>query len=132
MGLLVNITKVSIPLVIDDAFNIFIKAAMPAALFGLGGILVRYKIHTEFLPVLCIAIIALLIKPYIGQYFSGFTELDENSMRAVVLTLGMAPGLNAFIFANMYNIGTKIAASSIIITTILSIISLSFWLSTLT
>ena len=132
LGLLVNITKVSIPLVIDDAFNIFIKAAMPAALFGLGGILVRYKIHTEFLPVLCIAIIALLIKPYIGQYFSGFTELDENSMRAVVLTLGMAPGLNAFIFANMYNIGTKIAASSIIITTILSIISLSFWLSTLT
>jgi len=132
LGLLINVTKVSIPLVIDDALNIFIKAAMPAALFGLGGILVRYKIHTEFIPVLSIATIALLIKPYTGQYFSEFIELNENSRRAVVLTLGMAPGLNAFIFANMYNTGTKIAASSIIITTILSIISLSFWLSTLT
>ena len=131
LGLLVNISDIFIPNVVNTSIELFVKAAIPAAIFGLGGVLARYKLRSDFLPIICITVIALLAKPYFGLYFSKIADLDENSIRAVVLTLGMAPGLNAFIFANMYNTGTRIATTSIIVSTALSIITLSYWLGKL-
>ena len=131
LGLLVNISDIFIPNVVNTSIELFVKAAIPAAIFGLGGVLARYKLRSDFLPIICITVIALLAKPYFGLYFSKIADLDKNSIRAVVLTLGMAPGLNAFIFANMYNTGTRIATTSIIVSTALSIITLSYWLGKL-
>ena len=131
LGVLVNVLEVIIPTTIDNAINIIIKAAIPTAIFGLGGVLARYKVNGDILPVLVIAFIALLMKPSLGFYLGEYNQLDKNSIRAVVLTAAMAPGLNAYIFANMYNTGTKIAATSVLFSTALSVFTLWYWLGAL-
>jgi hypothetical protein len=131
LGVLVNVLEVIIPTTIDNAVNIIIKAAIPTAIFGLGGVLARYKVNSDILPVLVIAFIALLMKPSLGFYLGEYNQLDKNSIRAVVLTAAMAPGLNAYIFANMYNTGTKIAATSVLFSTALSVFTLWYWLGAL-
>ena len=131
LGVLVNVLEVIIPTTIDNAVNIIIKAAIPTAIFGLGGVLARYKVNGDILPVLVIAFIALLMKPSLGFYLGEYNQLDKNSLRAVVLTAAMAPGLNAYIFANMYNTGTKIAATSVLFSTALSVFTLWYWLGAL-
>ena len=131
LGILVNVLEVIIPTTIDNAINIIIKAAIPTAIFGLGGVLARYKVNGDILPVLVIAFIALLMKPSLGFYLGEYNQLDKDSIRAVVLTAAMAPGLNAYIFANMYNTGTKIAATSVLFSTALSVFTLWYWLGAL-
>ena len=131
LGVLVNVLEVIIPTTIDNAVNIIIKAAIPTAIFGLGGVLARYKVNGDILPVLVIAFIVLLMKPSLGFYLGEYNQLDKDSIRAVVLTAAMAPGLNAYIFANMYNTGTKIAATSVLFSTALSVFTLWYWLGAL-
>ena len=131
LGVLVNVLEVIIPTTIDNAINIIIKAAIPTAIFGLGGVLARYKVNGDILPVLVIAFIVLLMKPSLGFYLGEYNQLDKDSIRAVVLTAAMAPGLNAYIFANMYNTGTKIAATAVLFSTALSVFTIWYWLSAL-
>jgi predicted permease len=40
----------------------------------------------------------------------------------------MAPGLNAYLFATLYKRGEAIAASTVIMATTLSVLTLSLWL----
>ena len=42
-GFIVNIFDISLPGVFTDALDLMIRAALPAALFGLGGVLYRYR-----------------------------------------------------------------------------------------
>jgi hypothetical protein len=54
--------------------------------------------------------------------------LDRDAFRSAVLTATMAPGVNAYIFANMYGAARRVAASSVLIATALSLITIWLWL----
>jgi malonate transporter len=45
-----------------------------------------------------------------------------------VLTAAMAPGVNAYIFAQMYGRAQRVAASAVLISTGLTIFTASLWL----
>ena len=55
-------------------------------------------------------------------------ELPEQTTRSIVLMAAVAPGLNAYLFASMYNRALGAAASSVLLTTALSVFSVSAWL----
>jgi malonate transporter and related proteins len=44
------------------------------------------------------------------------------------VTSAMAPGVNAFLFANMYGQARRVAASAVLLGTAVSIVTASFWL----
>ncbi|MDA1154925.1 MAG: AEC family transporter, partial [Proteobacteria bacterium] len=48
-----------------------------------------------------------------------------------MLTAAMAPGVNAYIFANMYGRARRVAASSVLLATGLSILTVWGWLAVL-
>ena len=54
-------------------------------------------------------------------------ELDLDA----VLTAAMAPGVNAYVFANMYGRAKRVAASSVLAATSLSVLTAWFWLGQL-
>jgi len=58
-------------------------------------------------------------------------ELPVGMVRSAVLTASMAPGVNTFIFATMYKRAEGINSSSVLVLTVLSILTASFWLSIL-
>ena len=43
----------------------------------------------------------------------------------------MAPGVNAYLFANMYGVAKRVAASSVLIATALSVLTIWGWISVL-
>ena len=51
--------------------------------------------------------------------------------RSAILTAAMAPGVNAYIFANMYGRARRVAASSVLIATALSVFTVWGWLAVL-
>ena len=128
LGLLVNISGLPLPGVLIEAVDMMVLAALPAALFGLGGVLVRYKPEGDMKTILMVCVISLAIHPTISWTAAKAFELDENALRSIVLTASMAPGVNTYIFANMYGAARRVAASSVLIATTASVFSVWLWL----
>lgn len=131
LGFIVNLSALPLPAVFDDALDLMVRAALPAALFGLGGVLVRYRPQGDLRLVLFVCAISLLIHPLITSSLGAALDLSVQATRSAVLTAAMAPGINSYIFANMYGVGRRVAASSVLIATALSILTAWLWLTVL-
>lgn len=131
LGFITNLTGIAIPGVLNDALNLMIQAAIPAALFGLGGILYRYRPEGDLRIVAYIAGVSLLLHPAITWGVGRASGLTTEQFRSAVLTATMAPGMNSYLFANMYGVAKRVAASSVLIVTATSILTIWLWLSVL-
>ncbi len=131
LGFVVNITAVAVPNVIIEAIDLMIRAALPTAIFGLGGILARYKIEGDVGPVLMICILMLVVQPTITWGLAQAQDLSTEAFRSVLLTSAMAPGMNAYMFANMYGVAKRAVASAVLISTALSVLTTWAWLAIL-
>ena len=132
LGFLVNLSGLAIPGSLNSAIEMISRAALPAALFGLGGVLVRYGLRNNIREVAMIAAIRLVVHPLIAlflahQVFGLATEITS----VIVLTAAMSPGVNVYVFANMYDRAKGTAASSILISTVLAVFSVSIWIKIL-
>lgn len=128
LGILVNILNIPVPGVAADAISLMARAALPAALFGLGGVLVRYRPEGDLKTIAMVCAISLVLHPLISWTAASALSLDRDAFRSVVLTATMAPGVNTYIFANMYGAARRVAASSVLIATGLSIVTVWLWL----
>ena len=127
-GFTLNLSSVEIPKIITDGFDLLARGALPAALFGLGGILVRYRPDGDLRVVFYVCVVSLIIHPSLVWITGHYFELTAKNLRSAVLTAAMAPGINAYIFASMYDSGKRVAASAVLIGTALTILTASFWL----
>ncbi|WCE65690.1 AEC family transporter [Sulfitobacter faviae] len=130
-GFAVNFSGLPIPGVVDDALSLIVRAALPAALFALGGVLLQYKPEGDMKAILMVCAIALLVHPALVWSFGTMLSLPQAGFRSGVLTAAMAPGFNAYIFANMYGRARRVAASSVLIATGSSILTVWLWLTVL-
>lgn len=131
LGLIVNLLDVSLPGPLSEAIALIARAALPAALFGLGGVLVQYRPQGDLRVALYVCVISLAIHPMITFALSSATYVSVEATRSAVITAAMAPGVNAYIFANMYGRGQRVAASAVLIATAISIITAWMWLNVL-
>lgn len=131
LGFVVNIGRVPIPGVLSDGLDLLVRAALPVALFGLGGILVRYRPEGDLRAILFVCLVGLVVHPLITRLFGAGLSLPTDALRSSVLSAAMAPGVNAYIFANMYGAAKRVAASSVLIGTALSILTIWLWLGVL-
>ena len=131
LGFVFNIGNIPIPGVVSDALDLLIRAALPAALFALGGILFQYRPEGSLPTIAMVCAIALLVHPAITWGMGTALDLPQDFFRSAVLTASMAPGFNAYIFANMYGRAKRVAASSVLLATAASILTVWLWLSVL-
>ena len=129
LGFAVNLSGIAVPAILDEAVALIMRAALPAALFGLGGVLYRYKPEGDAGVIAMICAISLVLHPTIawslGKTMGG---LSQEQLRAAVVTAAMAPGVNTYIFADMYGAARRVVASSILIGTGLTVITGSAWI----
>lgn len=130
-GFAVNLAGLPIPDVLGDALALMARAALPTALFGLGGVLVRYRLEGDLRLILYVCALSLLVHPAIVWGLGRALALPEAGFRSAVLTAAMAPGVNGYIFADMYGVARRVAASSVLIATAASILTAWMWLSLL-
>ena len=130
-GFTVNILDIPEPTVIAEAIDWMARAALPAALFSLGGTIYLLKIEGNLILVGFICLISLGLHPILVKLLSVPYGLSQEALRSALLTSSMAPGVNAFIFAEMYGRARRVAASSVLIGTIISIFTVWGWLGIL-
>ena len=131
LGLLVNIADVALPKAFLDGTNMVAATALPAALFGMGGVLYQYRPEGDFGAIAWAVGISLLVHPAIVWSLGQVWNLSVYELRSAVLTSAMAPGINCYIFASMYNRAKRVAASGVLIATALSVLTIWCWLQVL-
>lgn len=131
LGFAVNFTAMPLPGVLTDALDLMIRAALPAALFGLGGVLFRYRPEGDMATIAYVCGVSLVLHPAVVWGLGTVNSLTTGQLRSAVLSAAMAPGVNSYVFANMYGVAKRVAASSVLIGTALSILSIWVWLAIL-
>lgn len=128
-GFLVNLSGIPQPGFFSSAVDMMSKSAIPTALFGLGGVLWRYRPEGDkgLIAVVCFA--ALVLHPAITYSLGRFGfGLDVAALRSATVAAAMAPGVNAYMFAHMYGVGKRVNASAVLVATVLSIFTTWGWL----
>ncbi|KAJ55915.1 malonate transporter [Actibacterium mucosum KCTC 23349] len=130
-GFVVNLGAIPVPDTLWQVIDMAAAAALPVALFGLGGVLLRYRPEGDMATILFICALSLLINPAIVWTMGQTLDLTTAQFRSAVITAAMAPGVNVYLFADFYGVGRRVAASSVLLGTVLSILSVWMWLSIL-
>jgi predicted permease len=128
LGFAINISGFILPEIVTDGVDLLARGALPAALFGLGGVLVRYRPEGDIRVILYICAISLVVHPALVWITGSYVDLSTSDFRSAVLTAAMAPGVNAYIFSQMYGRAQRVAASAVLISTGLTIFTASLWL----
>ncbi|MFN3615005.1 MAG: AEC family transporter, partial [Rubrimonas sp.] len=129
LGFAANFSGVVIPRQIMNAVDMMATAALPAALFGLGGALTRYSLRADLGVASMAAFLSIVVHPAIAY---GLTHhvfaLPEGWVRAAVVTAAMPTGMNGYVFAAMYGRAQGAAASTVVLGTGCAVVSVTFWL----
>jgi malonate transporter and related proteins len=131
LGLAVNLTGLPLPRALADALDLMASAGLPVALFGLGGVLFRYRPGGDLRIILFIVSVSLVLHPALVWLFGSLAGLTTAQFRSAVITAATAPGVNAYLFANMYDRAKPVAASAVLIGTIACMFTAAFWLTVL-
>ena len=128
LGFAFNLSGLTLPGVVADGLDLVIRAALPTALFALGGVLIQYKPEGDLRTIAMVCFIVLLMHPALVWFIGQSLSVPTDAFRSGVITAAMAPGFNAYIFANMYGRARRVAASAVLLATLGSIITVWFWL----
>lgn len=131
LGFTVNILDLSIADTIQASIDMITAVALPAALFGMGGILYQYRPEGDAGPILMVCSVSLIIHPLIVWLTGSKFNLNDAQMRSAVITAAMAPGINTYVFANMYGRARRVASTGVLLSTTLSIGTVWCWLNIL-
>ena len=131
LGFIVNLSGIAMPSALDAASEMLGKAGLPAALFGLGGVLNRYRPEGDVGLIALIVGVSLVLHPVATYGLAMLFQLDVASLRSATVTAAMPPGANAYLFAHLYATGRRANASAVLIATGLSIFTAWIWLQIL-
>jgi len=128
-GVTLNLSGSSLPKVLDDATKMMVAAVLPTALFGLGAALTQYSIKKAVLPAAAMSATKTMLHPLLTWVILvPVLGVPHEISRAVVLLAAMPSGINAYIFATYYNRALDVATSTVLLSTLVSVLSISFWL----
>ncbi len=131
LGFVVNLGGIPLPQVLDDALDLMVRAAIPAALFGLGGVLYRYRPDGDWRTIGFAVAVSLLLHPAIVWAMGRGLALDPGPFNSAVITAAMAPGVNAYLFADMYGRARRVAASTVLVGTGVCALTAWVWMTLL-
>ena len=131
LGLIVNLTETTLPNAFQDALNMMARVALPTALFAMGGVLYQYRPEGDVGPIIMVSLTSLIVHPSLVWTFAHWLDLSTAALRSAILTSAMAPGINTYVFANMYGRARRVAASSVLVSTGLAILTAWVWLQIL-
>jgi predicted permease len=104
-------------------------AVLPVALFGLGGALNEYKLSDSWTQAGINSVFKLMIHPAIVYVVTiWILHVPIEYARYAVLLAAMPAGINGYVFATYYDRAVNIAANVVLISTVASIATITFWL----
>jgi malonate transporter len=104
-------------------------AVLPASLFGLGGALNEYKLSENWALASLMSLFKLMIHPTIAYVLMvPILHVPIEYARYGILLAAMPAGINVYVFATYYDRAVNVAANVVLISTVASIATITFWL----
>lgn len=133
LGLLIGSFKITIPAVVLKSLDMISASVTPTVLIVIGLFIGTSKIGklSEWIPVLFFSIFTLALFPasfYFGVKLFGFAPSQFSTS---IIQAGMPLAITPFALADKYKLHKTFIARSIVLSTVLSVVSLPFWISIL-
>jgi hypothetical protein len=129
-GLAVNLAGIELWEPVEGAVDMVARAALPVALFGLGGVLTRYSLKREIGEAGMTSAVSLLLHPFLVWVLADKVfALPPEFVRGAVVIAAMPTGVNGYVFAQMYDRAVGTAASGVLLATLLSVVTITGWLA---
>ncbi len=120
----------AIPAPVDTFLRLLAGAAPPAALFALGATLAAFRIAGDLREIATITVLKMLVHPAIVWLLAAYLfELTPTETAVAVIVAALPSGVNPFILAQRYELYVQRAASSVVITTALSVVTAALLLA---
>ena len=127
LGFLLNLSTLSLPAFAATALDLVADSALPIALVGLGGVLARYTLSERVAEPVAIAAISLVLHPALALALCTLLGVPADERNVVVLMAAMSPGVNAYLFANLYGRAEGAAAAVVLLGTVAAAASVGVW-----
>jgi len=130
LGILVSSFEIIIPSIIVESLEMVSASVTPIVLIVIGLFIGSSSFGKlkEWLPVLFFSIFTLLIFPSILFLIVVFLGLNLSQFSVSIIEAAMPLAITPFALADKYNLHKNFIARSIVLSTILSIFSLTFWI----
>jgi|SRR5690554_2041534 predicted permease len=128
LGLLFNLFNVQFLSVLDEALLLFSRAAIPVALFVMGASLSYFRFSIGLSSIWTAVLLKNVALPVL-VYLAAFHLFKVDFLWGATATLAAAMpiGISAYVFSQKYQVWTQQAASSILVSTLLSLVTLGGW-----
>lgn len=127
-GMLVSLSRIQIPTILDKTLHNFSVLATPLALIGLGAGFEGRKAIAKLKPTIAVTLIKLLVQPALFFPLAAWLGFRGDKMVAILIMLGAPTTVSCYIMAkNMKHEGT-LTSSCVVSTTFFSAVSITFWL----
>lgn len=125
-GLVFNLMDWSIPYAVDDVVALLARAALPCALFAMGASLATFTVAGQVGQAMTAVVLKLAIHPLLVWLLAEFVfALDPLWTGVAVLLAAMPTGINAYLFAQRYGVCIGSSATTVLIGSILSIVTIA-------
>ncbi|MDP2643121.1 MAG: AEC family transporter [Candidatus Peregrinibacteria bacterium] len=133
LGITIGSLKLTLPSVLLKSLDMITASVTPTVLIVIGLFIGKSKFGklTDWFPILLFSILTLGILPaifYFGAKLFGFSPSHFSSS---IIQAAMPLAITPFALADKYKLNKNFIARSIVLSTILSVISLPFWISIL-
>jgi len=126
LGMAANLARLTMPAPIDRATEMLGASAVPCSLFAMGASLTAFRVEGEVKPALLLASLKLLVHPAIvwavGALVLGLGGLW---LAVAVVMAAMPTGINAYLFGARYDAAPGVAASTVLLSSVLSVATIS-------
>lgn len=125
-----RLSGLPVPSTLKTILDMLGASAIPCALFAMGIALYRYGIGEDFKIAATITGLKLIVHPLLVYVFAFHVFSMPPVWAGVAVLFASSPaGVNAYLFAERYRAGARIASSAIALSTALSVITSTFWLA---
>jgi predicted permease len=131
IGMFLSVLGLRMPAPVTAYLGILADALTPCALFAIGLGLSMQGLHANIARASLLSVVKLVIMPLIVYGLSTFLGLDPLYTIAAVICAAVPTAKTVYILAGEYRCEEMMVASTVSMTTLLSIISLVVWLYSL-
>ncbi|MBF0277199.1 MAG: AEC family transporter [SAR324 cluster bacterium] len=129
LGISFNYFDIALPDTIVSVITLVSKAALPSALIVLGGALAAYPLVANLRASLIICVLKLGILPLLVWLFATRLFHLNSFLSTVIVVLASTPvGVNVYALARDHQKIAPVIAASILLSTLMAIFTIPFWL----
>ncbi len=124
-GLGMNLLELAFPSPVDRTFELLGSAAVPCALFAMGGAIASYPLGGDMRPAVLLSALKLCGHPLLVWIVGTLLGIEGLWLSVAVVMASMPTGVNVYLFGAKYGAASEVAARTVLLASTLSVVTIS-------